>query len=242
MTSKIIYEGFVGLHFHNGKLLAVLPQGKYRLWSNAHQIMPIDLRPIYDLIGGQEVSTKDGGGLKVSLLITYRIVDPLLFYRSGEVTPVFDHRSFPANTSKQIHLLVQTALRDWTSGRTFMDAYDQRGDLAADILLVVSEGAKAFGIEVDSLRSLDVSMVGSLRTAYSDLLKTKIEGETALARARNESATMRNLLNTARLVREHPGLLELRVLSSGQKPKVTFVVGSQVGPSQPVEAIESDEP
>jgi hypothetical protein len=36
---------------------------------------------------------------------------------------------------------------------------------------------------------------------------------------------MRNLLNTARLVREHPGLLELRVLSSGQRPRVTFVLG-----------------
>jgi hypothetical protein len=40
---------------------------------------------------------------------------------------------------------------------------------------------------------------------------------------------MRSLLNTARLVREHPGLLELRVLSAGQKPRVTFVVNNPVG-------------
>lgn len=37
---------------------------------------------------------------------------------------------------------------------------------------------------------------------------------------------MRSLLNTARLTREHPGLLELRVLTSGTRPRVSFVVGS----------------
>ena len=241
MTSKTIYEGFVGLHFQNGKLLGVLPQGKYRFWSRGHDILSIDLRPVHELIGGQEVSTKDGGGLRVSLLITYRIVDPLLYYRSGEVTPVFIQGGFTAKTSQQVHFLVQTALRQWTSDRTFVDAFDNRGDLAAAILPVIAEGAKEFGIEVESLRSLDISMVGSLRAAYSDLLKTKIEGETALARARNESATMRNLLNTAKLVREHPGLLELRVLSSGQRPKVTFVVGNQSAQTQaaPVEPDEA---
>jgi len=72
---------------------------------------------------------------------------------------------------------------------------------------------------------LDLSASGSLKSAMAERLRVQIEGEIALARARNEAATMRNLLNTARLVRQHPGLLELRVLSSGQKPKVTFVVG-----------------
>ena len=180
--------------------------------------------------------------LRVSLLITYRIVDPLLYYRSGEVTPVFIQSGLTAKTSQQVHFLVQTALRQWTSDRTFVEAFDNRGELAATILPVVAEGAKEFGIEVESLRSLDISMVGSLRAAYSDLLKTKIEGEAALARARNESATMRNLLNTAKLVREHPGLLELRVLSNGQRPKVTFVVGNQSAQAQAqAAAVEPDE-
>jgi hypothetical protein len=74
---------------------------------------------------------------------------------------------------------------------------------------------------------MEFNLVGSMRTAYANLLATEIEGKTALAKARNEAATMRSLLNTARLVREHPGLLELRVLASGQKPRVSFVVNSR---------------
>jgi hypothetical protein len=112
--------------------------------------------------------------------------------------------------------------------------------MAADLLPVVAEGAKAIGIEVEFVQALDVSMVGTLRNAYSDLVKAQIEGEASLARARNEASTMRSLLNTARLVRDHPGLLELRVLSTGQKPKVTFVVGGQSGKS-PILADETEE-
>ncbi len=239
-TTKTIFEGFVGLHFLNGKIVKVLPRGKHRFWGSGHHILPMDLREKSELIGGQEVSTQDGGSLRVSLWVCYRIVDPDLFYSSGELTPLGNEHTFTSSSPKRIHLLVQTSLREWTSNRSFVEAYEQRGMLAAELLPQVAEKAKEFGIDVTSLSSLDVSMSGSLKAAYSDLLKTKIEGETALARARNESATMRNLLNTARLVREHPGLLELRVLSTGQKPKVTFFVGSQPPQAQSA-SIESEE-
>lgn len=181
------------------------------------------------------MSTGDGGSLRVSLLISYKIVDPRVHYLSTA-------GSSPGigSNSNRVHFLAQTALRDWISSRIFREAFDGRGDMAADLLPVVAEGAKAIGIEVEFVQALDVSMVGTLRNAYSDLVKAQIEGEASLARARNEASTMRSLLNTARLVRDHPGLLELRVLSTGQKPKVTFVVGGQSGKS-PILADETEE-
>ena len=79
-------------------------------------------------------------------------------------------------------------------------------------------------MELLGIQVLDLQPSGAMRQAQAELLKTEIEGQIMLARARNEAAALRNLLNSARLVREHPKLLELRILAAGQKPKVTFVV------------------
>jgi len=122
--------------------------------------------------------------------------------------------------------MAQIAVREWVMSRTFKEVYEQRGALASDIRPALATAAQGIGVEVLSIDLLDIMAVGGLRTALFDLLKTQLEGEAALARARNESSTMRSLLNTARLVREHPKLLELRVPASGQKPRVTFVVSN----------------
>jgi regulator of protease activity HflC (stomatin/prohibitin superfamily) len=219
----IIFEGFAGLHFHQGRLLGVLPAGKHSNSGSGHQISAIDLRPTTSVVGGQEVTTQDGAGFKISIVLGHQIEDPALNYRSAQgglagVTGM-------GTGGGRLHQLGQIAIREWVTTRTFKDAFEQRASLPDAIQPGLQAACKELGIKLISVALLDFSVVGSLRTAYADLLKAQIEGEAALARARNESATMRNLLNTARLVREHPGLLELRVLASGQKPRVTFVVG-----------------
>ncbi|MCG9894947.1 MAG: hypothetical protein MH204_05685, partial [Fimbriimonadaceae bacterium] len=87
---------------------------------------------------------------------------------------------------------------------------------------------------IEEVSLLDFSPQGGLRAAMNDLLKSELEGQAALARARNEAATLRSLINTARLTREHPGLLELRILAAGGKPRVSFVVsGAKEPPVEP---------
>lgn len=98
-------------------------------------------------------------------------------------------------------------------------------------------GYLAKGIELGSVNVLDFSLSGPLRQAMSELLKVDIDAKIALGRARAEAATMRSLLNTARLVRQHPKLLEIRMLATGQKPKVTFLVSDSSAGSPPTEGV-----
>jgi regulator of protease activity HflC (stomatin/prohibitin superfamily) len=118
-------------------------------------------------------------------------------------------------------------MRDWVLARTLDEVMDQREELGDALLPLLVDHSENSGVKVLGVSVMEFNLVGSMRTAYANLLATEIEGKTALAKARNEAATMRSLLNTARLVREHPGLLELRVLASGQKPRVSFVVNSR---------------
>lgn len=88
-----------------------------------------------------------------------------------------------------------------------------------------SPGREALRYQVQ-VALLEFGFTGNLKAAYTDVLKAELEGKAALTRARNVASTMRSLINTAGLVRENPGLLELRVLTAGQRPRVHFTVGA----------------
>jgi regulator of protease activity HflC (stomatin/prohibitin superfamily) len=179
--------------------------------------------------------TKDGATLRITLSVMSRIADARTFYMAQarpESSGSWAMSSLQAIMSMQglgaasrVEVQAQILLRDWVTVRTLAQAMEERAALAAAIVEPLREAAKEEGAEL-----LDLNISGNIRAAYSDLLKAQLEGEAALQRARNEAATMRNLLNTARLVRDHPGLLELRALTSGQKPRVNVVI-NQAPPS-----------
>lgn len=245
LPRKTIFEGCAGLHFHHGKLVNVLPPGQHRFTGLGHDVIVVDKRPVTAVVGGHEVISLDGGALRISLVVVHQIEDPELHYRSGQTqaTTGFLGRSPIASVANdpRIHQVIQIGIREWVMARTFKDAFDARANLASFVESDAVVAAAKFGVKIISIQLLDFTPVGGLRAAMADLLKTEIEGQAALARARNESATMRSLLNTARLVREHPGLLELRVLSSGQKPRVTFVVGDHARVEESRAATEASE-
>jgi len=229
--SKVtVFEGSQGLHFHKGKLAGVLGPGEYRYLGKRDRVIVIDTRPQYAVVGGQDVATSDGGALRVSITMTHQVADPEMYFRSGQASApgAFSDPLSRGAADPALHHLAQSAIREWVCASTFREAFDQRMAMAKEIEPALSEDAQRLGVKLLNVDLLDMTPVGGMRAALFDLLRVQLEGESALARARNEAATMRNLLNTARLVREHPGLLELRVLSSGQKPKVTFVVGDVV--------------
>lgn len=236
LKSKIVYEHEAGLRYQTGRLVGVVGPGRYWLWSPSQQILTVDIRPRTQIVGGQEVMTRDGATLRVSLVANYRVTDARKYRMAGgAVSERYVYRMDDSSGSTvedpQVHLhhSAQIQLREWISPRTLQEALDARKELADAIAEPLRETASAVGLTLDGIALLDMSISGNLRAAHSDLLKAELEGQASLQRARNESATMRSLLNTARLVREHPGLLELRILTTGQKPRVHVTVNSRDG-------------
>ena len=221
-----IYDHEKGLQFKNGKFVKVVEPGRHTSFGSSDMVMRFDMREKLHPIGGQESLTKDGATIRISMIAMSKINDPYLFFQSNSIETQF---RIAVGTEAQIflHYQLQVSLREWVAGRTLEEAMDQKLELCDAILPKIKEVGQARGFEVTQLQLLDFSIAGSLKSAFSDLLKAEMEGKSAMQRARNEASTLRSLINSAKLTHENPGLMELRILSSGQKPRVTFIVGQK---------------
>jgi regulator of protease activity HflC (stomatin/prohibitin superfamily) len=226
-TKHTIFEGSQGLHFTKGKLEGILEPGEHKFWGSGHEFYSVSVQPKYEIVGGQDVSSSDGGNFRVTVGVVCQLVDPILAYKQGILSLMYGS----LNQLNVAHVPTQLGIRDWVTSKTFADAYEQRQLLHTDIADGIREKLAGVGFELIETYLIDMTPTGGLKAAMADLLKVEMEGQVALARARHEAATMRSLLNTARLVRENPKLLELRILSTGQKPRVTFMVDSS-GPAE----------
>lgn len=222
--SVTIYEHEFGLLFHDGKLERKLEPGRVRLRRGRDSLFRFSALPGWAHVSGQDMPTKDGGLVRCSLFYSPMIVDPVAYYRSGAGnidTTQGTSFAFPLE-SEGLNLSVKALMRDWVAERTLEESLAQYRGLAEDIRAPLQAAAAKAGVEVVDVMVMDFSPAGGIRQAALDVLRSELEGKAALQRARNEAATMRSLINTARLVREHPGLLELRAFASGQRARITL--------------------
>ncbi|MBU0468611.1 MAG: hypothetical protein KKD07_07885 [Candidatus Omnitrophica bacterium] len=63
---------------------------------------------------------------------------------------------------------------------------------------------------------------GELKKIFSQVAKARQEGLALLEKARGETAALRNLSNSANMLKNNPALMQLRMLHSSGN---TFVVG-----------------
>jgi uncharacterized membrane protein YqiK len=73
---------------------------------------------------------------------------------------------------------------------------------------------------------------GELRRATTETLLARENGKAELERARAEAASLRTLANAARLLDEHPALLQLRTVQAAATPgtKIVLNLGTPTPP------------
>ena len=209
-------EGSVGLLYREGKFVEVLDTGRHVRWGFHHTVKMQDVRRTTIVIAGQEVLTADNVGLKLSLLVTYQMTDPVKAMHDTQ------------NWSADLHHAAQLALRAVVGGGAVEALLNQRLEIGAQLLARVQPEAAKIGINVLAIEVKDVMFPADLKRAFADVLKAKQEGQAALERARGESAALRNLANAARVLEGNPALMNLRLiqsLSAAQNAGNTLVVG-----------------
>jgi regulator of protease activity HflC (stomatin/prohibitin superfamily) len=216
----IVPTGYAGLLHHHGKFIELLGPGRHLRWGRNLTVEAQDLRKTSLAIAGQEVLTADNVGVKLSLLVTYQVTDP--------VKAAQDTQSWQTD----LYNAAQLALRGVVSGVTAEALLTQRLDLAPQLLARVQPDAAKIGLTVHAVEVKDVMLPADLKRAFADTLKAKQEGLAALERARGESAALRNLANAARVLEGNPALMNLRVLQSlttAQNAGNTLVLGLPAG-------------
>ena len=221
----VIPEHNIGLLYRNGKFSRRLEAGVYRLSKSGNRwtVKVYDTRRAILAIPGQELVTSDNVGLKVSVTVSYEIADPELLDRSVQ------------NLTEALYSTVQLALRSAVGKRAIEEVLVARDEIGKEIFDQVVGELEAVGLKLFHTEIKDDMFPGELKRIFNEVVKARKEAQAMLEKARGETAALRHLANTAKIVRANPELLklkELQVMSDTEGN--TFVMG--VSPVVPVQA------
>lgn len=207
-----------GLRYRRGQFTGLMDAGTYVSFRPNSQIQVIDVRPAFVTIDGQDVLMADGVNIRISLVARYVVGDPAAAVRGDQ------------DYQRALHLILQLALREALAGRTAEELLATRRELGPTVMERSASAVARIGIELLSVDVRDLMLPGELKRAFAGVVAARKEGEIALERARGETAALRNLANAARMVEEHPALVQLRLLQEvGGSTGNTVVVGMPDG-------------
>jgi SPFH domain / Band 7 family len=189
-----------GLRYSRGRFRGLVPAGSHVILRPLSEIRVLDARPAYVLIEGQEILLADGSTVKVSLAARHVLADA--------VSAVTGDR----DAWQALYLTLQLKLREVLVGMTLEEVLAKRTEIGPTIRERAASAIAPLGLELLSVDVRDLIVGGELRRAYAGVVAARKEGEAALERARAETAALRNLANAGRLLEDHPGLLQLRLL------------------------------
>ena len=207
------------LLFRDGVLTDRLGQGLHVYWKGTSKVVTktVDLREQIADVAGQEIMTADKVSLRVNLLVTYQVTDPV-----KAVTAVADH-------AQALYREAQLTLRAAVGTRTLDALLADKESVGGEVRLALSARTVEFGIAVRGVGLRDIVLPGDMKTLLNQVIAAQKEAEANLIRRREETAAARSQANTAKLLAESPQLARLKELELLKEvlagTSATFVFG-----------------
>lgn len=196
-----------GLLFVDGKFERVLESGVYYWWRNAITINvgKADTRQLQLEINGQEILTRDKAALRINAWAQYRVVNiekALLGNRDYE---------------KQLYITFQLALRGYVTAYSFDELLERKDNIAPGVLETVKGQVEGLGVEVAGFGIRDIVLPGDIRDIMNQVLVAEKKAQANVIMRREETASTRSLLNTAKLMEENAMLWKLKEMEYVEK-------------------------
>lgn len=198
---------YKGIVYFDGKAAEYLDAGRYFYWNGAVKITT----QIYDMrvqeldINGQEILTKDKVGVRVNFTANWKITD---------------YKKLAENYSDITRLLytaAQLALRDYLGGKTMEEMLSNRKNIGDEILEELKKRTADMYVEILSAGIKDVILPGEISTIMNGVLAAEKRAQANVIMRREEVASTRSLLNTAKLMDENATLRRLKELEYIEK-------------------------
>lgn len=195
-----------GFLFFDHVLHRELSPGKYYFWRGpvSVQVKTIDLRQQQMDLIGQEMMTEDKVTLRLNFVCQYKIVNPLR---------ALGMKSF----DEQLYILLQLMLREYVGTLKLDDLLKRKEDAASFILSRLHEKNEEFGVQFLSAGVKDVILPGEMKDILNTVLLAEKKAQANLILRREETASTRSLLNTAKLMDENQTLFRLKELEFLEK-------------------------
>ena len=193
--------------FVDGKFLKELVSGSYYFWNNniSVEIKSADLRTQHLEIAGQELLTKDKAGLRINFFVRFRVLDI--------VVALTQNKDF----EKQLYIMMQLALRESVGTLALDELLSRKDTLGTEILESVTAKALEMGIEIADAGIRDVILPGDMKEIMNQVLVAEKKAQANTIMRREETASTRSLLNTAKLMEDNAMLFKLKEMEYVEK-------------------------
>jgi hypothetical protein len=195
------------LLFIDGKYAQILPAGIYYLWKNSISIVvgKADTRMQQIEINGQEILTKDKAALRINGYAQYKVADiekALLQNKDYE---------------RQLYVAFQLALREYIGSLGFDELLEKKDTIVPFILDAVKNTAEDLGVAVNGFGIRDIILPGDVKDIMNKVLVAEKNAQANSIMRREETASTRSLLNTAKLMEDNTMLWKLKEMEYVEK-------------------------
>lgn len=194
------------LLFVDGKYSTVLEPGIYHFWKNPTvlTVYKTDMRQLQMEMNGQEILTKDKASLRINFSVQYKVTD---------IFKVVENKEF----DKQLYVMMQLALREQVSAYTLDELLDKRDDISKLVLENVQDKTSILGTAVLNCGIRDIVLPGDVKEIMNQVLVAEKRAQANIIMRREETASTRSLLNTAKLMEENEMLFKLKEMEYVEK-------------------------
>lgn len=182
----IIKDTHRGLWYEDGVLKNVLEAGRYELprptsfWGGRQpkvEVFLIDVRERELTIKGQEILTSDKVAIRVSIIVQFRVTDPVLALHQVE------------SYEERLYSDVQLAARRSLASMNLEQILTNRNQLSEDILSDVKEAATRYGVAILRADVKDLVFPGNLQEIMNKVLAAERTSQAQLVEARTRAQT-----------------------------------------------------
>lgn len=196
----VVKDGEVGLLYFDNRLEKRLETGSYYFWNYGREVTgKIFNMKIQQLdITGQEILTADKVGVRLNVVCSYRITDPERLVKMVD------------GASGQLYTCAQLVLREYVGRFRLDELLAQKEEISQYVLQKLRERQEEFCVEVTGAGIKDIILPGEIREIMNTVLVAEKKAQANVIMRREEVASTRSLLNTARLMDENRTLFKLK--------------------------------
>ena len=196
----VIKDGETGLLYFDNQFERQLETGTYFFWNYGMEttckVFNLKLQQLE--ISGQEILTADKVGVRLNVICTYRITDPRRLVMLME------------NVGTQLYTHAQLILREYVGRFRLDELLEQKEEISQYVLEEMKKKQEDYCVEIVSAGIKDIILPGEIREIMNTVLLAEKRAQANVITRREEVASTRSLLNTARLMDENQTLFKLK--------------------------------
>ena len=188
--------------YFNKRLERILDAGTYYFWNTAVKVDVgfVDTRLTQMNITGQEILTADKVSIRINFVCTYRVTDCVKI-----LTEIDDYE-------EQMHVAAQLALREYVGKYKLDDILESKEQMSDFVFNRLKAKEETLFVEIADAGVKDIILPGEIREIMNTVLVAEKRAQANVITRREEVASTRSLLNTAKLMDENQTLYKLKEL------------------------------